>query len=279
MAGGIDWFRWHHGSVSDQKFGLVAKKASASVAEVIAVWACLLEAASAAEDRGNPGLPDFEAMDFALGLDDGKSRRIYERLRERLMLDAETGRIAAWEKRQPKRERPDDNSTERSRAHRERQSEPCNATQRHATPEVAEQHQETPRGEESREDTSPSLRSGEGASKRATRQCPKAFQVTEDMGKWASEKHPGADVAAETEKFRDHTFKTAITDWPGAWRNWIRKSAEFSPSKQNEPPPEQAAARQVEHTQELLKAQASIVPDPALARAAREALQARRLTT
>ena len=26
MAGGIDWFRWHHGSVTDPKFQLVARK-------------------------------------------------------------------------------------------------------------------------------------------------------------------------------------------------------------------------------------------------------------
>jgi HNH endonuclease len=43
MAGGIDWFRWHHGTVTDQKFPLVARRAGATVAEVIAVWACLLE--------------------------------------------------------------------------------------------------------------------------------------------------------------------------------------------------------------------------------------------
>ena len=153
MAGGIDWFRWHHGTVSDQKFGLVAKKAGASVAEVIAVWACLLEAASTSEDRGNPGAPDFEAMDFALGMDDGKAQRIYERLRERDVIDADSGRLTSWEKRQPKRERPEDNSTERSRNHR--------AKQRQASPEVedetpcnATQHQETPREEKRREDLS-----------------------------------------------------------------------------------------------------------------------------
>lgn len=53
MAGGIDWFRWHHGSVTDQKFPLIAKRAGSSVAEVIAVWACLLEAACATVPRGS----------------------------------------------------------------------------------------------------------------------------------------------------------------------------------------------------------------------------------
>ena len=51
----MHWFRWHHGTVTDPKFGLIAKKAGASVAQVIAIWAYLLEAASAAEERGHPG--------------------------------------------------------------------------------------------------------------------------------------------------------------------------------------------------------------------------------
>lgn len=161
MSGGIEWFRWHHGSVNDQKFGLVAKKAGASVAEVIATWACLLEQASAADDRGNPGIPDFEAIDFALGMGDGTARRIYERMRERMLIDPETGRIASWEKRQPKRERTDDGSSDRVRAFRERQRQQdnSNTTERQETPKANEEtpcnameRQETPREEESREE-------------------------------------------------------------------------------------------------------------------------------
>ena len=145
MAGGIDWFRWHHGSVTDQKFPLVARRAGASVAEVIAVWACVLESASMNEiERGLlSGEPDFEAMDCALGLTDGKSCAIFEAMRQRSLLD-EHLHVVAWPIRQPKRERHDESSTERSRAFRAKQS--------HATPCNATQHQETPRVEESRGD-------------------------------------------------------------------------------------------------------------------------------
>jgi hypothetical protein len=139
----MDWFRWHHGSVTDQKFQLVARKAGASVAEVIAVWASLLESASMAEDRGNPGECDFEALDCALGMDEGKSRAIYEQMAQRGVV-AEDGRITRWEKRQPKREREDDNSTERVRAFR--------AKQRQETPGNATETPETPRGDKSREE-------------------------------------------------------------------------------------------------------------------------------
>lgn len=144
----MGWFRWHHGSVTDPKFQLVAKKASASVGEVIAVWACLLEAASASEQRGNHGAIDFESMDCSLGYDDGKCRRIYDRMCERDLIDDEGG-VAAWDRRQPKRERDDDSSTDRVRAFRDRQRQEKqgNATE---TPRNANADHETPREEKKR---------------------------------------------------------------------------------------------------------------------------------
>lgn len=143
MAGGIDWFRWHHGSVTDPKFGLVAKKAGARLGDVLAVWAFVLESASANDERGVCGAVDFESLDFLLGMEDGTAMRILDAMTGRGLLGA-GGVVTAWEKRQPKREREGDNSTERVRAFRERQ--------RHETPRNANETPETPRGEESREE-------------------------------------------------------------------------------------------------------------------------------
>lgn len=157
MPGGIEWFRWHHGSVTDPKFGLIARKTGASTAEVVAVWAYLLEAASAAEDRGDPGTIDIEALSFCLGFDDGKGLKIYEAMRERGLFDPATGRVSAWEKRQTKRER-DDLSTGRVQAFRARQrlaraggtvETPGNAS---GTPRSANETLETPREEKRREE-------------------------------------------------------------------------------------------------------------------------------
>lgn len=142
MAGGIDWFRWHHGSVNDPKFQLVAKRSHSRVADVIAVWACLLEAASMAEQRGSVGEIDFEAMDCALDLDDGQTARIVDAMRARALIEGDDCLISSWEKRQPKRERDDDKSTSRVQAFRERQ--------RSETPRNAKETSETPRGEERR---------------------------------------------------------------------------------------------------------------------------------
>ncbi len=121
MAGGIDWFRWHHGSITDPKFGLVAKKAGARLGDVIAVWAWLLESASAnADQRGVVGPVDFESLDYMLGMDDGSAARILDAMTARGLL-GDGGAVTAWAKRQPKRE--DDTAAERKRRQRERDHE------------------------------------------------------------------------------------------------------------------------------------------------------------
>ena len=155
----MHWFRWHHGLVTDPKLGLIAKKAGTSMAEVIAVWACLLEAASASEDRGDPGELDFEALDFALGVDEGTTARVYGLMQDRALIDSDTGRLAAWEKRQPKRERDDETSTDRKRKQREREASgvtaavpPSHTESISVTPCHATSRQVTPRGEERRRD-------------------------------------------------------------------------------------------------------------------------------
>lgn len=116
MPGGIEWFRWYHGSVTDPKFGLVAKRAGVRTADVIAVWVWLLERASANDDRGDVGLPDFEAADYLLGLEDGVAQKITGVMSERGLLTDQ--RITSWEKRQPNQS--DATAAHRKRAQRER---------------------------------------------------------------------------------------------------------------------------------------------------------------
>jgi hypothetical protein len=149
MANGIDWFRWHHGSVTDPKFQLVARRAGCRLPDVIAVWAFVLEQASSSNDRGAYGDLDFESIDLLMGFDDGVTQRIVVAMEARGLLA--DGLVAAWTKRQVKRERTDDNSTERVKAFREkkRQETPEAGCE---TPRNAMERQETPREEKSRED-------------------------------------------------------------------------------------------------------------------------------
>lgn len=151
MANGIDWFRWHHGSVNDPKFGLVAKKAGARVGDVIAVWALVLEQASANVDRGAYVELDHEATDFLLGAEDGTTERILEAMRARGLIGDE--RVTKWDERQPKRERVDTTAAERKRAQRDRERDNAPSGDAEAvTPCHAMSHQDTPREEKSREE-------------------------------------------------------------------------------------------------------------------------------
>jgi len=66
---------------------------------------------------------------------------------------------------------------------------------------------------------------------RPSRKCPEGFEVTDDLAQWARENTPGVSVPKETAKFRDYTFGTARSDWPGTWRNWMRKAFEIRGGK------------------------------------------------
>ena len=119
MSGGIEWFRWYHGSVTDPKFALIAKRSGSRLGDVIALWAFLLEQSSASDCRGEIGMLDMESVELLLDLQDGQCMRILDAMCARGLITDH--RIARWEKRQPKRERPDDTTAaERKRAQRER---------------------------------------------------------------------------------------------------------------------------------------------------------------
>ncbi len=66
-----------------------------------------------------------------------------------------------------------------------------------------------------------------GARKRASKRAPSDFVVSIEMYAWAQDL--GVDAAAvnfETDKFRDHEFKSPRKDWQAVWRNWIRRYVE-----------------------------------------------------
>lgn len=143
---GMDWFRWHHGSVTDPKFALVARKAEASVPDVLAVWAYILEAASQSVERGDFGTVDCEALDCVFGFPAPETRTadILAALSDRGLTDGT--RIAAWEKRQVRREREDTTNADRQATFKAKQNQ--------VTPDNARDNQKTPRVEESRVDKS-----------------------------------------------------------------------------------------------------------------------------
>lgn len=233
MAGGIDWFRWHHGSVTDPKFLVVSRKAGVRLGDVLAVWAFLLEKASAAEKRGTFGDIDGEAVDCLLDMDEGATDRIIAAMQGRSLVD--DGAISAWDKRQPKRERDDPNAAERKAIQRDRESrqqEPSVATQSNVTPCHATSHQEKPILEESRGDIS--LPIGSDGAQDAPAKPKRGARLAQDWvlpqawGQWALDKYPHftADIVRdEALKFANHWHAAAgksatKLDWYGTWQNW-----------------------------------------------------------
>jgi hypothetical protein len=242
MAGGIDWFRWHHGSVTDPKFQLVARKSGASLPDVLAVWAYLLEQASASETRGHFGDVDAEALDCLFGFPSTETRtaNILAAFQERGLTEDDS--VSAWEKRQPKRE--DDTAAERKRRQREREhelqmqtnvtcSESRNVTQSHA--EVTHGHDRgEERREEKREDTFSGKSVGAAVAARTTGskavQLPEGWQLPRPWGEWALAEYPAwtaETVRLEAAKFADHWRaksgkESRKADWFATWRNWCR---------------------------------------------------------
>lgn len=76
---------------------------------------------------------------------------------------------------------------------------------------------------------------GSPAAPRATRKCPSSFEITPELLAWATEKTPSVDIVKAAEKFRDHTFRNAINDWPGAFRNWLRKDQDDADERKKSP--------------------------------------------
>jgi hypothetical protein len=151
---GMDWLRWYHGSCTDPKFRVVAKKAARDVdgirvSDVLAVWAMVLERASASEPRGTFAGFDSEGADAALDLPEGAAAAILRALAAKELTKGD--KVVNFDKRQPKRER-DDNSTDRVRACRERKKQENNTSCGNVTPCNATQRQETPRLDKSREE-------------------------------------------------------------------------------------------------------------------------------
>ena len=224
---GMDWFRWHHGSVTDPKFQLVAKQARCSVAEVLGVWATLLEEASQNEDRGCFGTLDFEALDCALGLIDGKAYQIFTLMADRFLVEPNTKRIMSWSRRQPLREREDDKSSERVKAHRERQKivEPSDAMKRHVTPCNATKRLEEIRGDKRREE-------GEGERARESKTQSPPPQISDEYLEVINTERPELDAAMVFSNFCDHYPVEKQT--LARWKKWI--VSEFSPVEPSRPP-------------------------------------------
>lgn len=116
------WFRWHHGTVNDPKWRVVASRASSTlsrnvtVGHVLSIWAVMLECASQSSPRGSLDAWDDEDVAAGLGIDPEEVFAI------RMAMHGKTldgNQLTAWNRRQPKAE--DASAAGRKRLQRERE--------------------------------------------------------------------------------------------------------------------------------------------------------------
>ena len=111
----MDWFRWHHGTVTDPKFRWLAKKSNVSISDVVAIWCCVLENVSMSNKRGELSGFDCADIDVLYDLEDGTCERVLSAMQEKGMIVDNC--VAKWSVRQPLRE--DSTSAERKRRQRD----------------------------------------------------------------------------------------------------------------------------------------------------------------
>ena len=144
----MNWLRLYHEVISDPKWPAVARRAQTNQGTVVSVWVALLIYASQQDERGSVDGFCATDCDALYGYDDGTCQRVIDALKERGVI--QDGKLAAWDKRQPKREREtDETSTERVRKYRQaRAVTSCNANEtalkHHETPCNANENHETP---------------------------------------------------------------------------------------------------------------------------------------
>lgn len=139
----VEWWRSWHGAPTDPKWLSIARRSGVGVDRVICIIWYLMDCASQAGERGDISGCDHEGFCDFTGIPDDEFASVIAALNDKGILV--NGRFAAWEKRQPKRERDQDISTNRVRAFRQRQhlETPCNATKRLDKEEEEEEEEDT----------------------------------------------------------------------------------------------------------------------------------------
>lgn len=111
-----DWFRSWHGAPTDPKWLAIAKRAQVAPGVVSAIVWALFDHASQQEERGSVETFDIETYSSFSGFEEQQISAVFKALEDKQIIIA--GKLAKWERRQPKRE--GENSTNRVREHRRR---------------------------------------------------------------------------------------------------------------------------------------------------------------
>lgn len=144
----IEWYRVYHGMPEDAKLRVIAKRSGQSMAHVVTVWLCVLDAASRFKPRGTVKV-DSEQIAVMQDITQEAVEAILQAMREKGMINEE-GRIVSWETRQYL------SDSERAKKYREGQKEDASqtVTPRHdESRAVTEQHAPSHKNEKIQPDT------------------------------------------------------------------------------------------------------------------------------
>lgn len=108
----MEWYRAYHGMPYDPKLKVVARRSGQPMAFVVAVWACVLDAASQHDPRGTINIDPEEIAVFQ-DMELEVVEKILEALRSKNLID-EDNHLTNWHKRQHT------TSTERMKKHRDK---------------------------------------------------------------------------------------------------------------------------------------------------------------
>jgi hypothetical protein len=123
----MEWYRVYHGMPHDPKLKVIAHRAKQPMAHVVAVWTCLLDAASQHKTRGTVEV-DAEQIAIMQDIETEAVQAIIAAMYTKGMLN-EQNRLTAWDKRQYS------STAERVKKHRAKKKETGgNAKKRDVTP-------------------------------------------------------------------------------------------------------------------------------------------------
>lgn len=111
----MEWYRAYHNMPHDPKLQVVAKRCSQPMAFVVAVWVCILDAASQHDPRGMIEI-DPEEVAVIQGIELEAVEAILDALKSKNLIDDE-GAVVNWHKRQHT------TSTERMKKHRDKKKQ------------------------------------------------------------------------------------------------------------------------------------------------------------
>lgn len=229
----MDWFRWYHGSVTDPKFAIIAQRAKTTRANVVAVWSYLLETASQADKRGDVTRCDAEDVAVTLDVKTTVIDAIFDAMRSKRLI--ENGRLAGWDKRQPKRE---DNSRERTQLYRASKAPVthcdapvtrCDAEDTQSPPLIPKK--ENPPHPLKKEHPFTPLKIQIGKKTQISKRIRllKDLTVDDELREWAREKAPDVNIDQSLDAFLDwrRSKDKQFKDYRAALRNWIRNEQKF----------------------------------------------------